>query len=173
MAQKPTTTRNLDSDVARELEQALDLDLTGNEGDLDIAASMEDLEAQIAQAADELARESGKAKPTTVRSQPQPAPAPKPVAAAPRPAPKPANEWRQTPAPAVAEQPPLQPTAPTAANTNDDRQRDIRAFRRAINQRASNGIYWLVMLLSVIWVSGGAVLARLLKGPDFWRITSF
>ena len=71
MAQKPTTTRNLDSDVARELEQALDLDLTGNEGDLDIAASMEDLEAQIAQAADELARESGKAKPTPARSQSQ------------------------------------------------------------------------------------------------------
>src|SRR6478609_9793212 len=60
MAKKPTTTtRNLDSDVARELEKALDLDLSGDigDGDLDIAASMEDLEAQISQAADELARE--------------------------------------------------------------------------------------------------------------------
>ncbi|TGS34774.1 hypothetical protein EN823_14710, partial [bacterium M00.F.Ca.ET.180.01.1.1] len=60
MAKKPTTTtRNLDSDVARELEKALDFDLSGDagSGDLDIAASMEDLEAQISQAADELARE--------------------------------------------------------------------------------------------------------------------
>jgi hypothetical protein len=59
MARKATTTQNLDSDVAKELEEALDFDLTGGiEGDLDIAASMEDLEAQISQAADELARES-------------------------------------------------------------------------------------------------------------------
>ncbi|WP_246738821.1 hypothetical protein [Mesorhizobium sp. NZP2234] len=60
MAKKPTTnTRTLDNDVARELEKALDLDLSGDigSGDLDIAASMEDLEAQISQAADELARE--------------------------------------------------------------------------------------------------------------------
>ncbi|MBN9269851.1 MAG: hypothetical protein J0J15_06320, partial [Mesorhizobium sp.] len=55
MAKKPNTTKTLDSDVAKELEKALDLDLGG--GDLDIAASMEDLEAQISQAADELARE--------------------------------------------------------------------------------------------------------------------
>ncbi len=59
MAKKPSTTRTLDSDVARELEKALDIDLSGDigDGDLDIAASMEDLEAQISQAADELARE--------------------------------------------------------------------------------------------------------------------
>ena len=63
MAQKPTTTKNLDSDVAKELEEALDFDFTSGDGDLDIAASMEDLEAQISQAADELARESGQAKP--------------------------------------------------------------------------------------------------------------
>src|ERR1700741_2581969 len=103
MAQKPTTTRNLDSDVARELEQALDLNLTGNEGDLDIAASMEDLEAQIAQAADELARESGKTKlmpsqPASPRTQAIPAPKAT-VPPPPRPAPKPANEWRPGPGP--------------------------------------------------------------------------
>ena len=62
MAQKPTTTENLDSDVAKELEEALDFDLTGDGGDLDIAASMEDLEAQISQAADELARASANDK---------------------------------------------------------------------------------------------------------------
>ena len=58
MAKKATTTRTLDNDVARELEKALEIDLSGDAGgDLDIAASMEDLEAQISQAADELARE--------------------------------------------------------------------------------------------------------------------
>jgi hypothetical protein len=57
MAKKTTTSRTLDSDVAKELEKALDIDLSGDAGDLDIAASMEDLEAQISQAADELARE--------------------------------------------------------------------------------------------------------------------
>ncbi|TIM60781.1 MAG: hypothetical protein E5Y58_33675, partial [Mesorhizobium sp.] len=58
MAKKTTTTRTLDNDVARELEKALEIDLNSDaDGDLDIAASMEDLEAQISQAADELARE--------------------------------------------------------------------------------------------------------------------
>src|SRR3954470_2681868 len=71
MAKKPTTTRTLDSDVARELEKALDLDLSGDgSGDLDIAASMEDLEAQISQAADELAREGRTQKPASVQSTP-------------------------------------------------------------------------------------------------------
>ncbi|TIU91696.1 MAG: hypothetical protein E5W09_30315, partial [Mesorhizobium sp.] len=52
---KKTTTRTLDNDVARELEKALDIDLSGDAGgDLDIAASMEDLEAQISQAGDRL-----------------------------------------------------------------------------------------------------------------------
>src|SRR5262245_33772020 len=120
MAQKPTTTKNLDSDVARELEQALDLDLTGSDGDLDIAASMEDLEAQISQAADELARESGKTKVAPAPTQPanpqifQPASPQNFQAANPqnngkpqnggRVAPKPAAEWRPS---AAAEQAPL------------------------------------------------------------------
>ena len=43
-----------DQDVSRELEEALALDLTG---DLDMDSSMEDLELQISQAAEELARE--------------------------------------------------------------------------------------------------------------------
>ncbi|RUW45226.1 hypothetical protein, partial [Mesorhizobium sp. M8A.F.Ca.ET.021.01.1.1] len=80
MAKKPTTTRTLDSDVARELEKALDLDLSSDtdSGDLDIAASMEDLEAQISQAADELAREGRNQQPAPVVNQAQAAkPAPK------------------------------------------------------------------------------------------------
>ncbi|WP_407067719.1 hypothetical protein [Mesorhizobium sp. CU2] len=75
MAKKPTTTKSLDSDVAAELEKALDLDLNGDEGGLDMAASMEDLEAQISAAADELAREgrSQKAEPANIpRRRPPP-----------------------------------------------------------------------------------------------------
>ena len=63
MAQKPTTTKKSRQRRCKELEDALDFDLIGGDGDLDIAASMEDLEAQISQAADELARESGQEKP--------------------------------------------------------------------------------------------------------------
>ena len=59
MARKTSTLQNIDSDVARELEEALNIDLNpgGSDGDLDIAASMAELEAQISRAADELARE--------------------------------------------------------------------------------------------------------------------
>lgn len=69
MALKVNSSRKPDSaiddqDVSRELEEALALDLTG---DLDMDASMEDLEAQISQAAEELAREG--------RGDVQPAPA--------------------------------------------------------------------------------------------------
>src|SRR5689334_11663025 len=88
MAKKPTT-RTLDNDVAKELERALDLDLSADgDGGLDMAASMEDLEAQISAAADELAREgrSQKEEPTAVQNQnmwpaqnAQPAAQPKPA----------------------------------------------------------------------------------------------
>ena len=102
MAQKPTTTKNLDSDVAKELEHALDFDLTGGDGDLDIAASMEDLEAQISQAADELARESGQDK-AGRRLRRQPPAAARRAAECRRSRqkrpPRPANEWRPVAAP--------------------------------------------------------------------------
>src|SRR5689334_7471544 len=125
MAQKPTTTKSLDSDVAKELEEALDFNLT-SDGDLDMAASIEDLEAQISQAADELARESAKtAKPATAG-----APAPKPQNGA-RAMAQPANEWRPAGNGNGNGDAPLQPRGHTPANANDDRQRDLRAFRRA------------------------------------------
>ena len=58
MARNASTSKNLDSDMARELEEALDIDLDMDGSDeLDIAASMHDLEEQISKAADELVRE--------------------------------------------------------------------------------------------------------------------
>ncbi|MBE0692440.1 MAG: hypothetical protein IH590_04960, partial [Aquamicrobium sp.] len=60
MARKATTTGNLDSEVAKELEEALDIDLFVDDsaGDLDIAGSIADFEAQISKAAEDLARDS-------------------------------------------------------------------------------------------------------------------
>src|SRR5690606_27269700 len=59
MAHNTANKKDLDGDFAKELEEALSIDLTEDDlgGDLDIAASMEDLEAQISKAAEELARE--------------------------------------------------------------------------------------------------------------------
>ena len=96
MARKTTTTQNLDSDVAKELEEALDFDLTGS-GDLDIAASMEDLEAQISQAADELARESRSGN-NNKPAQPPKAEASNPAAKPAKPAKAPLPRARTAPA---------------------------------------------------------------------------
>ncbi|RST87966.1 hypothetical protein EJC49_02785, partial [Aquibium carbonis] len=77
MARKPTTTRNLETDVDKELEQALDVSF--NDEDIDLTSSMEELEAQISLAADELAREGRgattrhKQPGTPARAEPRPA----------------------------------------------------------------------------------------------------
>src|SRR5690554_8066688 len=59
MARKATTTSSLDKDVAKELEDALDIDLFVDDdtGGLD-ASSIADFEAQISRAAEDLARDS-------------------------------------------------------------------------------------------------------------------
>lgn len=147
MAQKPTTTtKSLDSQVAKELEEALDFNLT-SDGDLDMAASIEDLEAQISQAADELARESAKTtKPASTAAVAPPAPKPQNGV---RTMAQPANEWRPAGNGNGNGDAPLQPGGHSPANANDDRQRDLRAFRRAMNKRSSSGIYWMVLLLSI------------------------
>jgi len=146
MAKKPTTTtRNLDSDVARELEKALDLDLSSDvgSGDLDIAASMEDLEAQISQAADELAREGRNDKPAPAVNQSQAA---RSEATKPAPQPKPAElrpvETRNGAQPAGF------------APANDDRQKDYKTLLHSLNRRASNTIYWVVAFVSLAWFAG-------------------
>lgn len=160
MAKKPTTTtRNLDSDVARELEKALDLDLSSDvgSGDLDIAASMEDLEAQISQAADELAREGRSQKPAPAANQ-------APIANQSAPKAKPAE---------------LRPvetrngngTQPAGfAPANDDRQKDYKTLLHSLNRRASNTVYWIVAFVSLAWIAGAGGLANLLFGPSIWRI---
>ena len=162
MAKKITSTRTVDGDVSRELEEALDFDLTG--GDIDIAASMEDLEAQISQAADELARESRAPMNGAVVSGPE-ALADK-QAAKPAASPKKGPELRPLERPAAA-----QPT--TFAPANDTRQKDYRTLLHGLNRRASSTIYWIVALLSIGWLLGAGVIAGRVFGPAFWQVSSF
>src|SRR5690606_39001067 len=127
----------------------LDFDLGNESGDLDMAASMDDLEAQISQAADELAR-AGRAD--------------KPV-----PQPQAANVAK--PASTPAAQPELRPIEPRNgaqagfAPANDDRQKDYRSLLHALNRRSSNTIYWVVAFVSLAWVAGAAAIANMLFGP--------
>ena len=87
MARKTAKTHDLDADVEKELEDALDFELSADDEvgsvdlDLDIESSMEELEAQISQAADELARETGTrpaaaAAAAAPRAKPESAPSP-------------------------------------------------------------------------------------------------
>ncbi|RUW74290.1 kinesin, partial [Mesorhizobium sp. M4B.F.Ca.ET.049.02.1.2] len=161
MAKKPTT-RTLDSDVAKELEKALDLDLSvDGDGGLDMAASMEDLEAQISAAADELAREGRghKEEPVVVQSQNA-----RPIQNT-QPAAKPA-ELRP-----VETRNGAQPAGFTPAN--DDRQKDYRTLLHGLNRRASSTIYWVVAFISLAWIAGAGGLANLLFGSGIWKIRTF
>src|SRR3954465_13056520 len=184
MARNTSITQNLDNEVAQELEKALDFDLSSAEptGEADIAASMEDLEAQISRAADELARESRNGTPAepkadgtgTGKSEAKPEPLPNPMPMGLRPVdgpvtekPPPANPLAQA-QPAPAPVPPAAPApAPAAfAPAHDDRQKDFRAAVGRMNRRPSTAIYWLMALLSIAWVAGGLWLAHLFYGAQ-------
>ncbi len=157
MAKKSSVTQNLDLDVAKELEEALDFDLAAGADELDIAASMEDLEAQISQAADELARESRAEK---MAQNATPAPAARPAS---------------QPAPAAADLRPVEtsPARPSGLSpANDDQQRDYRTMLNGINRRSSGGIYWMIAVLSLLWVGGGFLLANVLFTPPLLEIRS-
>lgn len=184
MVRKSTTAAAKD-DFARELEEALELDDTefalSDEGDLDIAASMEDLEAQISQAAEELARENG--EPATQAA----------VGKAELKAPEKKAELSQSSmsdldgdfesediAPRTSSdtvRPAGQPVTPAPAATfaaaNDDLQRNSTSpYLTRPELKSSSSIYWLTALLSVVWLVGGVLLAHLLYAPEIWQIGS-
>jgi hypothetical protein len=139
MARKPNTTSPLDSDVERELEKALDFDLGGGAGDIDFSSSMDELEAQISQAADELAKESrpaaAVAKASASQTQGKPAANAEKSSAAKSP------EQPKAAAPRKAE--PLRPVetaAPASSGSfqpaNDDRQqRDYQSMQQVLARR--------------------------------------
>ena len=77
MAKRTTTSKPQDDATGSDAER-LDFDLAAAANDLDIAASMEDLEAQISKAADELAREGrGPATPAPKLPEAPAAPSPR------------------------------------------------------------------------------------------------
>src|SRR5690606_29289376 len=171
MARKSTTTRTINDDVEKELEEALDIDLTLDDlekdgiTDLDIAASMEDLEAQIAKAADELVKEgrSSEKKPAEPAKAKQEKPAAKPADADASEELRPAESTSPTPA---ANRP--APFSPA----NDDRQKDYRLLLQGMNRRVPTTVYWMVALLSVLWIGGGILLGNMVYGSSIWQVRS-
>jgi hypothetical protein len=147
-----TTTRHIEGDVEKELEDALDLDLVG----VDVVASMEDLETQIAQAADELVRESRAEAPASGE----------PAASEGKDEDAPLSRLGLRPVETAS-----QPAAPTAAN--DDRQKDFRALATRLERRPSRAVYWIVAVLSLAWLGGAAYLADRLFGPEIWQAAGF
>ena len=154
MAKAPTTSKSLDSDVAKELEKALDRDLVSEGDDLDIAASMEDLEAQISRAAEELSRETHNAQ---AAQQAPDAQAPQDGEFLIEAEVKPASSLGLRPA---------DPPTVSFAPANDDTVRESRLVLQNLNRRSSSGIYWAVALLSLLWIAGGLMLGYLLVGPE-------
>ncbi len=154
MARKTTTSKKLDDTIDATLEEALemDLDLDYLDDDFEIDASMDELEAQIAQAADELAKENGDAKPA---AQSKPA--------------------RSAKGPTVAPPSPLpeMPPAPANVAANDDRQRDFRSLLATVNRRTPTTVYWTTAFVSILWILGGLSFGHLLYSPQIWEISTF
>lgn len=165
MAKRTTTSKSIDGSVGKDLDEALDFNLTAAADDLDIAASMEDLEAQISQAADELARE-GRGPSQVAATATAAAPAAKSDSSA----------RKETPAgvgrPDAAALQPVTPQPSSFAPANDDRQKDARAIALGLNRRASGAIYWIMAVISAVWVAGGLAVANVLYGGGLFQVRS-
>ncbi|MCC6203594.1 MAG: kinesin, partial [Hyphomicrobiales bacterium] len=149
-------TKSLDKEVAKELESALEQDLSKGAG-FDISASMEDLEAQISAAAKELAEQGQKAEPaasavTVDKAETAPV----------------KDEARIEPPLRAIEPSPTSGAVPFNP-ANDDLQRATRRAPAAA-KRASSTLYWIIAALSVAWVVIGAMLGHALFAPRIWQI---
>mgnify|MGYP002620301142 CR=1 FL=1 len=189
-----STKKTFTDDFAKELEEALELEtaaLAAESGDLDIAASMEELEAQIAMAAEELAREGQQDRSEDEAAE---SPAVSSVEAPAALADAEASAAAEKDGPHLAE-PPLAETEPsrfdktgrdgnlhrveTAPSSssvllpaNDDRQGEYHVFAGKLEQRPPNTIYWIAAVLSVAWIVGGLGVAHLLYGTQIWQASS-
>ena len=135
MAKKTISSKALDRNVAKQLEQALDQDLVLNEasgkaqtvasGAPDSAATLKELEVQISKAAEELAR---------------------------------AGRGETTMAPAISEaraataSPQTENRPAEFSPANDDRLADRRSFTERYGKGGSRAPYLIAALLSLIWV---------------------
>lgn len=176
----------LEDDFTKELEEALDVETVSfatSNGELDIAASMEELEAQITMAAEELAREGENDDTTAARQADEPetvlddAETPSPLGEtesldASESAEQleieeqdlPQEPQRGTPLPAGAAAVPLP--------ANDDRQSEFHHFARRLDQRPPRTIYWLAAALSAVWIVAGLAFAHIVYGPQIWQVRS-
>ena len=176
MARSPNSKSPSGKNVDLELEKALEFDLSeglNSPGDMDFSLSMEDLEKQISQAADELARESRGTTPPPARHEPVAAKRAAPTAKA---AAKPAETRKpETARPQETLRPVEEPITGSAPfqPANDDRQKDFRALQQALARKPSGAVNWAVALLPLVWIGGGLALTHILSAPDIWDIRSF
>src|SRR5690606_20837886 len=180
MARKAVNTSGLDNEVAKELEDALDIDLVvEDEPGLDMASSIADFEAQIARAAADLARDSRAATVSEAKAEKPAAEKPAAKAAAPaakapvaeKPQPKPA-EKRDLNDLKPVDVAPSQPAPTQMSPANDDRQKDYRALQQMVRRSGSRAIYWGVTLLSLAWIAGAMIMGSMLFQPPLWEVRS-
>ncbi|UXN64349.1 apolipoprotein A1/A4/E family protein [Phyllobacterium sp. A18/5-2] len=149
----------------------MDMDLSPIDDDL---LSLNDLEAQISQAAQELAAEKHNAPP-----EPEPVKAAEikaPLAAAaavPLPAPKPQIK-AANPIPAAPPAPPKAPAIPaqTFKPANDDLLQTKSASRPSAPVQAPRSYSLVTAIISVLWAAGVLVLGNALYGSSLWSIRS-
>jgi hypothetical protein len=153
-------TKSLDKEVAKELESALEQDLSQS-AEFDVAASMEELEAQISEAAKELAAESRSEETVSFDAIVENAPStPEPEQA------KAAPQLRPVEPSAPAGGAPVGPTPFSPAN--DDLQRARRP--QPALKRPSSALWWMLGLLSVAWIGISLLLGHALFAPGIWQI---
>src|SRR5690606_21681946 len=163
-------------------------DLLDAEGELDVASSIEDLEAQISLAAEELARES-RGNSESPSDEYEPDPVALDVAeeeefsmafesdmARTEPAAKAAVSHAEATSRAPVEATPSRaevvPATPlTFAPANDDQQRTNRA-KTTVEVRQPRTIYWATTALSTIWIGGTLLVGQRIFGSDLFETSS-
>ncbi len=168
---------NVDDILDKSLELELDDSVFGPVG---MEPSMDELEAQIMEAADELTKSEAakneaakkeQSKASAEKAQKKTELAPKPLAQATETPAKPVKS-EPTDLPPAPIQKPVQKSIAAIAAANDPGRKDRRARAADITKQAPKTIYWLAALASAVWVGGVAAFANLFYGPDIWQAPS-
>ena len=161
MAKKPTTTKNLDSDVAKELENALDLDLTA----MPAAISTSRPRWRTWRRRSRRPRTSWCARARNAPAVPA-ASQPSAEASTGRSKPPDRSGRRRRPRPDCAPVETANQPATGFAPANDDRQKDFRTLLHSLNRRASSTVYWVAALaVRSGWLGAAPCLADLPVRP--------
>ena len=200
MAKRSAQSKPVGEDPIKALEEALRLDLE-EDGGMDLAnePSLDDLEAQVASAAAELAKadsepEPEPKKPASRTAAAKSAPARTASKAAPaKPAAKesapsggrlprqqsrqqqqqqPRPQKRAAPAPATQKPSPTHPSSPLFAPANDDSRESRAAIMRSLNGKGGRSAKIATYALTAFWVIGGLGFVNLAYGPGIWQVRS-